>query len=129
GTLQMIATVLPTSTNQQVIWSIEAYYDPEYGFFEGNASVSEDGLVTALEDGLVYVIARSILNTNKYDKMVVEISNQNSDGISDHKPSANNLFSLYPNPNNGRFIIEGPTSGRGSYNLSISNVLGQKVFS
>lgn len=41
----------------------------------------------------------------------------------------NFAFTLYPNPNNGRFIIEGPASGRGSYNLSISNVLGQKVFS
>ncbi len=121
GTLQMTAIVLPADTNQQVIWSIVSV--------TGDASVSEDGLVMALENGEVYVKAQSILNPARRDSMLITISNQNSTGIDDHKPSANNLFSLYPNPNNGRFIIEGPASGRGSYSLSISNVLGQKVFS
>jgi len=127
GTLQMTATVLPEDVNQQVIWSVAQDYDI---MIFGDASISEDGLVTALEDGdgELYVIAESVLNPARRDTMLISISNQSS-GIDDHKPSANNLFSLYPNPNNGRFIIEGPVSGRGNYNLSISNVLGQKVYS
>gem|GEM_PF-1532119 len=121
GTLPMTAIVTPDIFAQQVSWSIV--------LVTGDAYVSQNGLVTAFANGTVYVKAVSIVNPAKRDSMLVTISNQDNTEIDDHKPSVNNLFSLYPNPNNGRFIIEGPASGRGSYNLSISNVLGQKVYS
>ncbi len=49
-------------------------------------------------------------------------------GIDDLNGNASAPFSLYPNPNKGKFVLEGEAPGRGSYSVVITNVLGQQVF-
>ncbi len=125
GTLQMTAIVLPADTNQQVTWSVVPDYDD---IIPGNAAVSENGLITALGNGSVVVKAQSILNPNRSDSMLIYIEGQIPDGINGPEPSANNHFSLYPNPNKGNFVLESEASGTGSYTVMITNVLGQEVY-
>ena len=98
-------------SDYEYVSSIQQTTDGGY-IVAGNSS-SNDGDVTGHHGG--------------GDMWIVKLGG--ATGIHDMEYDASALFSLYPNPNNGRFIIEGPASGRGNYNLSISNVLGQKVYS
>ena len=68
GNLQMLATILPASANQNVNWSIIPV--------SGTATVSSTGLVTALTNGTVWVKAISVQNATKKDSMLITISNQ-----------------------------------------------------
>jgi len=47
-------------------------------------------------------------------------------GIHDMEHDTSALFSLYPNPNKGIFILEG-AAAPGSYTISITNLLGQEL--
>ena len=98
-------------TSNDFVRSIQQTTDG--GYIVVGDSYSDDGDVTGHHGSSDYWIVKLGITT----------------GIHDMQQDASALFSLFPNPNNGRFIIEGPASGRGSYNLSISNVLGQKVYS
>jgi len=97
-------------SNNEYLQSIQQTADGNY--IVVGTSGSHDGDVT--------------LNHEVYDIWIVKIND--ASGIHDMHHDASALFSLYPNPNNGHFIIEGP-AGRAGYNLSISNMLGQKVYS
>jgi hypothetical protein len=68
GTLQMVATVLPSSANQSVTWSIVPG--------TGAASISATGLVTAISDGTVYAKAVAVQDITVYDSLMITISNQ-----------------------------------------------------
>lgn len=69
GTLQMVALILPLDAfNQSVIWSVEAG--------TGNASISEDGLLSAIDDGTVIVKAISVENGTIFGTTEITISNQ-----------------------------------------------------
>ncbi|MBW4258519.1 DUF3494 domain-containing protein [Methanobacterium sp. YSL] len=69
GTLQMMAIVLPNDAyNQDVIWSVVNG--------TGSASISESGLLTAIEDGTVTVQATSEENPLIYGTRTITISNQ-----------------------------------------------------
>jgi uncharacterized protein YjdB len=73
GTLQMIATVLPTSaTNQSVTWSVD---DP------GIATIDQNGLLTALTNGVVLVTATANDGSGASGSKLVTISNQGGTGI------------------------------------------------
>jgi hypothetical protein len=39
-----------------------------------------------------------------------------------------NIVKLYPNPNDGAFVLEGQLQGAGKYSIVITDVLGQEVF-
>lgn len=72
GTLQLKATVLPLQASQNVVWSMVSG-----GTF---ATVSEDGLVTAIaSDAVVTVKAASAENSSIYSTIDIVITNQDSD--------------------------------------------------
>ncbi|MCX6283217.1 MAG: Ig-like domain-containing protein, partial [Bacteroidetes bacterium] len=68
GTLQMVATVFPSSANQNVTWSIVPG--------TGAASISPTGLVTAGIDGTVYAKAVAVQDNTMKDSLMITISGQ-----------------------------------------------------
>jgi hypothetical protein len=69
GTLQMIAEVLPeNATNKVVAWSVTEV--------TGGATISEDGLLTAVKNGTVTVNATSTDGSNITGSTEITISNQ-----------------------------------------------------
>ncbi len=69
GTLQMIAEVLPeNATNKDVTWSVTEG--------TGGATISVDGLLTAVKNGTVTVNATSTDGSNIVGSTVITISNQ-----------------------------------------------------
>lgn len=68
GTLQLNATILPSTANQSVTWSIV----PQ----TGTATIAATGLVTAQTDGNVWAKATSVQDNTFSDSILVVISNQ-----------------------------------------------------
>ena len=69
GTLQMIATVLPVDADDDsVVWSVVNG--------TGEATISETGLLTAVANGTVTVIATSVSTPTISGELVIMISNQ-----------------------------------------------------
>lgn len=68
GTLQMVATVFPTTANQNVSWSIVPG--------TGAATISSSGLVSAVLDGTVYAKATSVQDNTIKDSLMITISGQ-----------------------------------------------------
>ncbi len=68
GTLQLVATVSPANSNQNVTWNITPV--------TGNATISNSGLVTAVSNGTVEARAFSVENPLLYDSITITISNQ-----------------------------------------------------
>nr|WP_322624172.1 Ig-like domain-containing protein [uncultured Flavobacterium sp.] len=66
GTLQLLATVNPENVSQDVIWSITSGSD--------FATVSQEGVVTAIANGTVTVRATSVADDTKYDEITVAIA-------------------------------------------------------
>lgn len=71
GTLQMIATVSPSSTtNKSVNWKVESN--------GGQATINSSGLLTAVANGEVIVTATSAVNSSIVGKAVITIGNQSN---------------------------------------------------
>ncbi|WP_343747106.1 T9SS type A sorting domain-containing protein [Fluviicola sp.] len=68
GTLQMVATIQPSTVSQAVTWSIVPA--------SGSATISSTGLVTAQTNGTVWAKAVSVANTALADSMEITISGQ-----------------------------------------------------
>lgn len=86
GALQLYAIILPENANQEVVWSI--IEGTEY------AIIDENGLITAIADGVVTVQAVSIENNDVTDTIVITISGQTL-GIGEFDKLN---VSIYPNP-------------------------------
>lgn len=69
GTLQMTATILPSYADQNVTWSIIP--------ISGDATISPSGLVTGVDDGLVWARAISVADPTFRDSMQISLSGQN----------------------------------------------------
>jgi hypothetical protein len=70
GTLQMVATIIPATANQNVTWSIVPG--------TGTASISGTGLVTAITNGSVYAKAVAVQDITVKDSLLITISGQAS---------------------------------------------------
>ncbi len=70
GTLQMTATVFPSSANQSVTWSIVPG--------TGMATISATGLVTAVANGNVYAKAAAVQDPTMKDSLLIAISGQST---------------------------------------------------
>jgi len=68
GTIQIVDTIFPLSTNQSVTWSIVQG--------TGMASISTTGLVTAITDGNVWAKAVSVQDITMKDSLQITISGQ-----------------------------------------------------
>jgi uncharacterized protein YjdB len=96
-TLQMSVLVLPqNATNPSCTWSVTP---------EGLADISTDGLLVAIAQGIVTVIATADDESGVYGTLDITITEKTTDAI-------NNLdlekIIVYPNPAvNGNFTIEG----------------------
>jgi hypothetical protein len=89
GTLNMAAAVHPSTASQDVTWSIVTG--------TGDATISAEGLVTAVADGTVWAKAVSNVAPAYADSMEITISNQSS-GVSEFEKKIG--FTAYPNPAN-----------------------------
>jgi len=68
GTLQLVATVYPSSANQHVTWSIVPG--------TGMASIDTAGLVTAISNGTAYAVATAVQDTTVNDSLMITMSGQ-----------------------------------------------------
>lgn len=94
GTLQMEATVMPeTATNQSVTWSLA----------DGTtaASIATNGVLTAIENGVVTVIATANDGSDVTGSTEITITNQSS-GIEDQSKET---VSIFPNPANNQITL------------------------
>jgi len=96
GTLQMVATILPTNASQSVNWNIIPV--------TGSATISTTGLITALANGGVYARAVSTQDLTKRDSLLISIANQD---VGIEESSKNSYLKVYPNPSpSGIALIE-----------------------
>lgn len=94
GTLQMEATILPNTANQQVSWTVD---------LPSLASITPQGLLTAIGgNGTVRVTGATTDGSNLSGFVDIVISNQNI-GLSE---IIGNRLQIYPNPGSGVFHIE-----------------------
>ena len=70
GTLQMVASVFPSSANQDVTWSMIPG--------TGMATISPAGLVTAVSNGTVYAKATAQQDNTVTDSLMITMSGQNA---------------------------------------------------
>ncbi len=68
GTLQMVATVFPSTANQNVTWSIVPG--------TGMATINASGLVTAISNGTAYAVAVAVQDTTVSDSLMITMSSQ-----------------------------------------------------
>lgn len=96
GQLRMTANVLPADASQSVQWSVTVA--------DGLATVDNTGLVTALEDGTVFIKATAAGFPQVTDSMAVQISHQDTT-TAIGTPAALPSLLVYPNPASGRLYI------------------------
>lgn len=95
GTLQMEATVLPTNADDMTYtWSVVNG--------TGSASIDANGLLTAITDGTVDVVATANDGSGEAGTVTITISNQ-SLSVNENISS---FISIYPNPVQNELFIE-----------------------
>jgi hypothetical protein len=106
GTLQMSASVLPVdATNQTVDWTVT----------NGKASISADGLLTALENGAVTVTATSKDGTNISGSMDITLSNQ----VVSPTEASTMVFSLI---GDAFYLSDGVTRAAWDYDIDLTYI-------
>jgi hypothetical protein len=68
GTLQMVATVFPSTANQSVTWSMISG--------SGMATITQTGLVTAISNGTAWAKAVSVQDPTVTDSLMITMTNQ-----------------------------------------------------
>jgi hypothetical protein len=116
GTLQLVATVYPAEADQEVNWSIIPG--------TGSASISASGLVTAITNGDVFAVAAAVQDTTVTDTLAIEISGQTK-GISQNAPPA---MQISPVPNNGKFRLTISSYGETTWELTVYNNSGVRIY-
>lgn len=68
GTLQMVATVFPSTASQSVVWSIVPG--------TGMATITATGLVTGISNGTAYAKAKAVQDTTVTDSLLITMTGQ-----------------------------------------------------
>jgi uncharacterized protein YjdB len=111
GTLQLIAEIFPAdATNQEIIWVVV--------LGEELASVDQNGLVTALDNGFVVIRAIWAEDDAIYGEIGVTINTLSVENI------VASSLKYYPNPVVDRFHLEAEQI---ISEVNVYNMLGQKV--
>jgi len=99
GTLQLMATLSPeNATFPEVKWGVVE---------EGYATIDDKGLLRALKNGTVNVVAEAMDGSRERAYFRVTLSNQESGGINPIR-NHDTQISVFPNPvKNGTFTIQG----------------------
>jgi len=84
GTLQMTATVFPSTANQNVNWSIV------HG--TGMGTITSSGLVTGVSNGTVYAKAAAVQDTTVVDSLLITLSGQTAQAPSVITLAATNVI-------------------------------------
>jgi len=114
GTLQMVASVVPANaTDATYTWSIANG--------TGSATITPDGLITAMTDGIVTVMASANDGSGVVGSAVITISNQSS---STEEQRLLSNISIYPNPANAQMVID---AKRPIEVISILDIMGKTV--
>jgi hypothetical protein len=117
GTLQMAATITPSTANQSVTWTVIPG--------TGAATIDTTGLVTAQTDGTVWAKAVSVQDAGMKDSMQIVISNQSAPtSVSGAK---RNSVTVYPNPTENGFYLQMAHHEKGE--LYIIDQYGRKLLS
>jgi Leucine-rich repeat (LRR) protein len=115
GTLQMEATILPANADDATYtWSVMDG--------SGTATIDVNGLLTAITDGTVTVIAAANDASNTAGTITITISNQTTTGI--NELTAANL-SIYPNPTSSEITFSNIQSKIES--IAIINIRGKAI--
>jgi uncharacterized protein YjdB len=97
-TLQFSATILPeNASNPSITWSV----NPS----TGSATINQNGLLTAVSEGAVLVMASSQDGSAVSSNFALNINGPN--GVFDGR--GNSPIMLYPNPSAGKFYLEAGT--------------------
>jgi hypothetical protein len=100
GTLQMSADVSPgDASDTTVTWSVSNG--------TGQASISPTGLLQAVADGTVWVMARANDGSGVKDSLQISISNQSTAISSFNKPAELKRIVVYPNPSTDYVQVQG----------------------
>jgi|SRR5690554_2951592 len=118
GTLQLMATILPSTANQDVYWSITPG--------SGAADITSTGLVSAQEDGTVWAKAISVQDANQLDSLQILITNQDGIGIKDI--TFKNSVNVFPVPFSDVLNVSFSNNGYKGAKIIVHNVSGELVY-
>ncbi len=100
GTLALSAKILPADADQSVDWSVDNNYI---------ATIDENGVLTALNDGVVTVRATAHYNKNAFDEIQITISGQTSPFTVTYDKNTSDTVTGMPHPNpyaKGEFVFD-----------------------
>lgn len=116
GSLQLTATLYPTTLSQDVSWSIIPG--------TGTATINTAGLVSAQTNGTVWAKAVSVADNTKTDSLEITISNQ---GSSINEQAKLLGVQLYPNPVTDALFIA-INKAHPQIELLIVDISGKEVY-
>lgn len=114
GTLQLEAQVLPAEAVQDVLWSLTAV--------TGMATISNNGLVTAIANGTVWAKAVSLDDPSFADSILITITNQ---GTGLKGLFAENAVDVYPVPFENELVVDLKNVAYQGMQYRLVNALGQ----
>ena len=115
GTLQMLAEILPANADvQKVLWSVTNG--------TGEATISESGLLSAVSNGTVTVVATATDGSAIFGEAVITFSGQGS-AVKEVK-EASAQFNFYPNPVVDQMKV---VSSIGIKTIEIVSISGQVI--
>lgn len=120
GTLQMVSTIYPAGSSQDVSWSIVPG--------TGQATISSTGLVTAIANGTVWAKAAAVQDPTMTDSLMITITNQLPSGIGGNDAYRQEDLLIYPVPNNGIFTIESTQNESEVFIICVFNPAGEKIY-
>ena len=100
GTLQMTANVSPEdATDTNIVWSVTNG--------TGQATISQDGVLQAVADGTVTVVATAADGSGVKGSIQITISNQTTGISTFQKPADVSRMRIFPNPSSEFIQVEG----------------------
>jgi len=117
GTVQLSVNVYSSTMSQGVIWTIVNE--------SGEATVDNNGLVTAVNNGNVWVIATSLADSTKKDSIQITIINQQLTSVRNSSIS-NDELNAFPNPTIHSLVLS-TKKNHPALNIAVNDVTGKMI--